>query len=129
MIIQEQKWNEYTRIIIIDEGGSVQLSLYPQKPDDDETAFIYSLYVDDSNRRKHIASLLMDKAESIAKEKGYKSVLLSWDKKDTHYEILEWYKRRGYAVVGHYRDSQYTLEKILQKKKKTDEVYNTLFYS
>lgn len=111
MIIQEQKWHELTRFLIVDDGGSVQLNLHPLKEDDNETAFIYALYVGIADRRSGIATRLMDKAEHIAKSKGHKSVILDWESKDTPLEILEWYKRRGYVVIGHYRDEQYTLEK------------------
>lgn len=112
--IEEQKWHELTRVLITDEGGSVQLNLYPQKEGDNETAFIYALWVDEPNRRKGVATHLMDKAEYIAKHKGHKSVILDWKSEDTPREILEWYKRRGYVVVGHYREEQYTLEKSLK---------------
>ena len=110
--IQVQHWREYTRYILIHECGSVFLDLYPEMQESfGGTAYIWGLYVDCYHRRKSIGKALLEEAERCAKLEGHKSVILEWEEKNTSREILNWYIRCNYNIVGYYRDEQYTLEK------------------
>lgn len=102
MKIQEQKWHDFTRLLITEYNpieilGSVQVELYNEPQDDyGTTAYIYALWVDDHNRRMGIAKRLMDAVESEIKKRGHKIVALQWKLQDTPREIFAWYERRGY---------------------------------
>ena len=100
MKIQEQKWHDFTRLLITEYNpieilGSVQVELYNEPQDDyGTTAYIYGLWVD--SRRHGYATALMDKAEDEARKRGHKIVALQWKLEDTPREIFSWYVRRGY---------------------------------
>ena len=112
--IQVQHWCEYTRYILTHEYGSVFLDLHSEKQESfGGTAYIWGLYVDSYCRRKGIGKALLEEAERCAQLEGHKSVVLDWEQKNTSHEILDWYIRCGYNIVGYYRDEQYTLEKTL----------------
>lgn len=96
MIIQEQKWHDFTRIILVEDGGSVQVELYAEEQDWGGTAFLYGLWVGKSWRRQGVAQKLMAQAEYEVKKRGHKSITLEWKLQDTPYEILDWYERLGY---------------------------------
>lgn len=112
--IQKQDWGKYTRYLIIHEHGSVFLNVFSEVQDSfGGNAYIWGLFVLPSERRKGIGKTLLDEAERLAQTLGCKSVVLEWVSKNTSHEILDWYLRFGYDVVGHYREEQYTLEKKL----------------
>lgn len=102
MKIQEQKWHDFTRLLIavynpIEIVGSVQVELYSETQDEyGTTAYIYGLWVDEHSRKKGIATTLMDAAESKIKKRGHKKATLQWKLQDTPREIFAWYERRGY---------------------------------
>ena len=96
MTIQEQKWHDFTRLLLVEEGGSVQLELYDEPQEFGATAFLYALWVDESHRRQGIAGRLMEQAEHELRKRGHKSVCLEWKLKDTPVEIFKWYERLGY---------------------------------
>lgn len=102
MIIQQQEWHDFNRLMYVTHKGSVQADLF-RKPAKfggwkaKGTAFIYALWVNEEHRRRGIAGKLLDFIETAIKRKGHKSVFLEWASKDTPVEILEWYKRRGYC--------------------------------
>lgn len=113
-IIQNQDWSNYNRYFIIHKHGSVCLDLYPEKQESfGGTAYIWNLFVSKESRHKGIGKMLLDKAELLARQAGHKAVVMEWDSKDTAREILDWYLRSGYEVIGHYREVQYMLEKKL----------------
>ena len=112
MTIQKQEWSDRTRYLIIHNSGSVFLDVYPEVQDSfGGTAFIWGLYVDKHYRRKGIGRILLEEAERYAQHEGHRSVVMDWELKDTPREVLEWYLRSGYTVVGNYREETYTLEK------------------
>lgn len=114
MTIQKQKWRDSARYIIIHQYGSVFLDLYPEKQESfGGTAFIWGLYVSSYKRRIGIGRALLSEVEKCAKLEGHKSVVMDWELKDTPREVLDWYLRFGYVVVGNYREETYTLEKVL----------------
>lgn len=105
MKIQEQKWHDFTRLLIValdNTGihniiGSVQVELYPDAQDEyGTTAYIYGLWVEEHKRRKRIATTLMDVAEDEIKKRGHKKATLQWKLQDTPRDILAWCERRGY---------------------------------
>lgn len=98
--VYRQDWHAFTRFIFINGGGSIQINLEPALKgiNDDEAAWIYGLWIDKPMRRKGFATALMERAEKIAKEEGYKKVCLEWKEQDSPCEIFNWYIRRGYEV-------------------------------
>lgn len=96
MIIQEQTWYDFTRIILMSGCGSVQVELYAEEQEWGGTAFLYALWVGKSWRRQGIAKDLMAQAEREVKRRGHKSITLEWKLQDTPREILDWYERLGY---------------------------------
>lgn len=114
MIEQEQKWSEYTRYLIANQHGSIQIELYDTEQQWGGTAWIYALWVKPRSRRKGWAANLLSRAEEVAKANGHKSVFLEWVAKDTPREILEWYQRRGYRGVQYddINNSYCLLEKV-----------------
>ncbi len=112
MTIQKQEWSDRTRYLIGHEYGSVFLDLYPEVQENfGGTAVIWALFVFPRDRRKGIGKILLEEAEFYAKREWHKSVVMDWESKETPREILDWYLRSGYNVVGHYREEVYTLEK------------------
>lgn len=102
MLIQRQVWNNKLRYLIVDEYGSVMLDLYDELQQWGEhygTALIWGLYVYPNYRRKGHARQLLEKAEFYAAKEGYKDVFLQWVKRNTPYEILEFYKQQGYCEI------------------------------
>lgn len=115
MTIQKQDWGEYTRYLVVHEHGSVCLDVYAEKQESfGGTAYLWGLFVLNGYRRKGIGKILLDEAEHLAQSAGHKSVVLDWELKNTPREILDWYLRSGYIVIGHYREEQYTLEKYFE---------------
>jgi ribosomal protein S18 acetylase RimI-like enzyme len=101
VIVQLQYWYKFKRYLLTLDGASVQLELYDKPLGDDKvTAYIYALWVDESDRRQGKATKLMDAAERIAKQCGYKEVFLEWNKQEAERSTLEWYERRGYDMVS-----------------------------
>lgn len=116
MTIQKQDWSDHTHYLIVHEYGSVCLDVYPEKQESfGGTAYIWGLFVFKGDRRKGIGKILLEEAEYYARRAGHESVVLEWKLKDTPREILDWYLRSGYVIVGHYRDEQYMLEKKFKK--------------
>lgn len=113
MKIQEQTWSDFKRFLILADEGSVMLEFYDPPTSDGTTAYIGSLWVNEEHRRKGIATALMDKAEELARSNKHKQVTLFWAR-TTPTEILEWYRRRGYAPYKRDCKNIY-LRKILTK--------------
>lgn len=99
MIIQVQKWYGHLRYLIIHSYGSVMLDLFPEAQEFGGTAYIWGLYVGERDRRKGIATILLDEAEHIAKTNNHDAVFMAWELKNTPVEVLKWYQRRGYDEV------------------------------
>ncbi len=99
MIIQRQVWHDYTKYLIADGYGSVQLELYDKEQKFGGTAFIYGLWVCPPHRRKLYAGALLSQAEFVAKQAGHKAVFLEWEGKDSPKWVLEWYLRIGYKEI------------------------------
>lgn len=115
MTIQKQDWGEYVQYNIIHEHGSVALYLYPKMQECfGGTAYISSLYVFTRDRGRGFGKILLEEAVGVAKREGHKSVVLECDLKNTQREVLDWYLRSGYVIVGQYREERFTLEKILK---------------
>lgn len=101
MNILRQYWSAYTRYLMTHEAGSIMLELFPETQKNfGGTAYIWGLYVAEPHRRKGIATMLLDQAEHIARKEGHDAVFLEWEEKNTPYEILQWYMRRGYDAIA-----------------------------
>lgn len=111
--IYVQEWADTNRYIIIHEHGTIQLNLYKKENNDGISAYVFGLYVDKNFRRNGVAKSLLEKAEQIARDNGYKSVALTYYSDSTPIDIMRWYERNGYKVIGHYREDWFTLEKEL----------------
>ena len=59
------------------------------------TAYISQLAVTPAMKQR---GLLMDLCEDIARRRGFEAIQLDTAKPAGH--LVEWYKRRGYAIVG-----------------------------
>jgi ribosomal protein S18 acetylase RimI-like enzyme len=99
--VQEQTWYTMTRYLLTLDGASVQLETYsiPQGQFNVK-AYIYALWVDESERRKGKATKLMNMAERIAKQHGYKEVFLDWSSNEAELSTFKWYERRGYKEIA-----------------------------
>lgn len=98
MIEQRQVWRDYTRYLIADTYGSVQIEMYDEAQDWGGTAWIYGLWVNEDSRRHGVATAILKKAEKVAKEAGHKSVFLEWEEHNTPQGVLGFYLRSGYNV-------------------------------
>lgn len=102
MIEQRQDWHDLTRYLLMSNGGSVQLELFHEPQGRfGYTAYIYGLWVNKPRRRRGSATLLLNRAEEIARQAGHQAVFLTWDRKDTPLEILSWYMNRGYNQIAY----------------------------
>jgi len=70
---------------------------------DNKTAYLDSLSVSEDVRKKGIGTELQKLREGLAKEMGYKYVVL-WVKKGTW--MRNWYKRRGYKYLKPYKEEK-----------------------
>lgn len=111
-LIQEQKWKNYTRYLIIIEGASAQLELYHKTAWFGGTAFLYALWTDPEHRKKGKAKELMNIAEKTASKLGHNALFLECDQENDPF-VLEWYHRTGYKDKGCPRGI-YLLKKILK---------------
>ena len=68
--------------------------------DDKMTFYLDNLSVNLDFRNNGLGTMLQEKREQIAKEKGYKYTML-WVKKGTW--MRKWYKRRGYKYYKPYK--------------------------
>jgi ribosomal protein S18 acetylase RimI-like enzyme len=113
VVVQQQSWYKLTRYLLTLDGASVQLETYPiPQGQFNVKAYIYALWVDESERRKGKATKLMNMAERIAKQHGYKEVFLDWHVKEAAQSTLAWYGRRGYKSVA-FNDEKTLLKKEL----------------
>lgn len=102
MLIQEQDWHTFKRVLIVklEANSSVQVEL---GKDNDGTplAYICALWVDPKHRRKGIGRELLHEAEKQCVERGCNRAMLDWSKArgGTPYWTLEWYNRQGWQEV------------------------------
>lgn len=102
MLIQEQDWHTFKRVLIVklEANSSVQVEL---GKDNDGTplAYICALWVDPKYRRKGIGRELLHEAEKQCVERGCNRAILNWSKArgGTPYWTLEWYNRQGWQEV------------------------------
>lgn len=62
------------------------------------TALIWALFVDSAWRGRGLGHLLLERAESWAKESGYRAVVL--ETQSNNIPALRFYRRHGYHVAG-----------------------------
>lgn len=111
-MIQRQEWKDEVRILIIDNYGSVQLSIpfYHNKLTGKADALIHTLYVDTKHRRQGIAKRLLQLAEQQAKLNHVKIVGLEFDRRDTESFVLDFYLKNGYKPFN--RTSKLLIKKL-----------------
>ena len=87
-------WGSSTKFITDDASGTVSLTF---NDDEDEVAYLWGLVVEEQSRKQGLGSLLMDAAESYAREKGYEYTKLCAELRTPW--IIDWYERRGYKKI------------------------------
>lgn len=97
-MIQEQKWDDYTMFLIVDEErhGSIMLEI-PIEPRSSADAYLYNLYVDEPYRRMGVAKQLMETAENEARNRHCKTIALEWDRDEEKRWLLNFYEQSGYV--------------------------------
>ncbi|PCI18910.1 hypothetical protein COB64_04560 [Candidatus Wolfebacteria bacterium] len=106
-IRNEKKFKQIStgeRIVILAEIldkviGVVQLELVhpnPEMADGKTTAHIDGLRVDQKYRNQGIGKRLMAEVEKIAKEKGFRKIVLGFSKGLTHEFLSKFYSEQGY---------------------------------
>jgi ribosomal protein S18 acetylase RimI-like enzyme len=99
IITQIQHWHYYDKVIIMEEHchAIVMMDIYKKKQKNfGGDVYLFDLYTDEQYRRQGLAKALMAEAEKVAREYGKTAIFLEWDKKETPYEILDWYMSLGY---------------------------------
>jgi len=97
-MIHIQDWKDYRNTIIFDEksDSSIQFVIYN---DNHKSAFLYSLYVSKSNRRKGYGTKLLTLAEKKAKESGCSFVRLKVLKSVNSALVKAFYIPLGYEEI------------------------------
>ena len=110
MMTHVQKWEGHKNIIIFDKrsDSSVQLVIYD---DNQEDAFLYSLYVAEVNRRLGNANYLMVFAEKKARELGCQSISLRVRKTSPRW-LKDLYESFGYEDTREDNEYCYLTKKI-----------------
>lgn len=101
-MIQEQKWGDFTRVLVVDEEnhGSVIVKIPHSdelKAESSADAILYALYVDEPYRHKGVAKQLMEMAEAKARNMHCKTIALEWDRREAEQWVFNFYERSGYV--------------------------------
>lgn len=86
-----------------ESGGLVVTALVSRKNEitGRDSAYISQLAVSPSLKKCGLGRLLMDHCESVAREDGFSHIQLDTAQPAAH--LVEWYRRRGYRIVGEVR--------------------------
>lgn len=107
------RWAKFTSYIISCEEGTISIEIYKRAQGYFKIqAYIYNLWVKDEHRKKGIASMLLAKAEDIAREKGFKEAHLKWGGADSKDWVLDWYLRLGYKEYSVTMDATYLRKQL-----------------
>lgn len=104
-MIQEQKWHDETRLLIVDEEGhgSVQVSIPASgiaRGRICAEAYIFCLWVDVPFRSQGAGRHLIEAAIKELKSRELRSVSLEYDSRDSLPRVLKWYKKKlGFTPV------------------------------
>lgn len=108
-------FGDHTTFVYEDKGKvslEVDKELDGKTGEEEPYGYIFDLWVNEEYRKAGIASVLLEAAESKAKELGLPKVRLHWESEDTPKYVLEWYLRKGYKEIG-FNSTQTFLEKYL----------------
>jgi GNAT superfamily N-acetyltransferase len=95
--VQEQSWQNEKRYLLTLDGASVQLAVYPFPSGVQKfTACITQLWTNEDKRRQGKARILLETAERIAKQFGFKEVHIYASLGEIPLHIFQWLDRRGY---------------------------------
>lgn len=110
MLTHIQEWEDHKNIIIVNEkiDSSAQLAIYN---DNQEEAFLYSLYVAKTNRRWGCGNYLMVFAEKKAREFGCQSISLRVRSSSPRW-LKDFYESFGYDEVRKDKEYIYYQKKI-----------------
>jgi predicted N-acetyltransferase YhbS len=79
------------------------------------TGFVSQLAIDPQFKKSGLGSKLMDYCEELARAEGFEAVQLDTAKPARH--LVDWYLRRGYAIVGETRWEGKTYESWVFEKR------------
>lgn len=118
IITQKQQWHNFSRFIIMTDYGeaSAQLELFDTMQDYGATAFVYGVWTNPGLRRNGLGSMVIQKAEEIARMCHHEYIHLHFCKESTPLYVLNWYLHRGYDVVVCSEDGK----KYIMRKKLTN---------
>lgn len=105
-IIQKQEWGEITRFLIVEttENGIASIKISIVNEDSrihygDLQAFVGDLWVDEAIRGKGHGTRLLQKAESIARDRGIDKVLAKLQWKWHPDEAIAFFDKHGYKLI------------------------------
>lgn len=107
---QVQDWYHVRRyliseVLMLDVYGTLHLDIPQQHEKENNTfwkdcdAFVWALFVDDIARKTGLAKKMMREAETLCLMKGYRTVGLRWDDRESESWVLDWYNRIGYKEI------------------------------
>lgn len=106
-IVQKQCWKKYIRYLLTNGDTSILVDI------DSKEAFIWELYTVEDMRGKGYAEKVLNVAETIIKDLGYKEAFLEYDKRQSRAFVLKWYYKRGYTLKKQITKSRMLLVKSL----------------
>jgi ribosomal protein S18 acetylase RimI-like enzyme len=87
-----------TLLLVAEAGGRLVAVLEVEGEAWRNTALIWALFVDRAWRGKGLGRLLLQRAESWAKEAGYRAVVL--ETQSNNVPALRFYRQQGYHIAG-----------------------------
>lgn len=81
-------------------------------PDDPDTVYLFSLFVEEKYRKQGVGNAILEYAEDFAKEHGFTNIML---KVNSHSWMYPWYCRHGYWFNNVEKEYHWLL-KTLDKK-------------
>lgn len=94
------KWNDSDRTILlyVMEDKPIGSAIIDINPRDKDEGMFWNLQVDKEFRHMGTATRLLEEATKVASEKGCIMLCLEWNPKDSGGWVLDWYKRKGFAI-------------------------------
>jgi GNAT superfamily N-acetyltransferase len=101
VVVQKQSWKNEICFLLMLDGASAQLIVYPFPAGVQKiTACISLLWTDEDKRRQGKARKLLETAERIAKQCGHKEVHICSSLNGLPIFIFQWLDRCGYKEVS-----------------------------
>lgn len=113
--VSKQEWryrpdDGFIRYVIFDdEGGSVILEIYDKPKRYNVRAYMYSLWVDESARKKGLGTKLLKMCRDLTTCNGVDSLFLEFELGNKKW-VRKWYERNGYRMVAVSPDGDYLMQ-------------------